>query len=74
MAYLTKDIQGIVQLWNNKPEWNKHFQQFQAWNIKGVHNEVPIDVTANNYFREAFDIYELPAIIDIQIICRDIEI
>lgn len=57
-AYITKDKSGLVQLWNNKPEFNKHTGCWQSWIIKGISNEVGIDITNNDLFREkiTFDI------------------
>ena len=67
MAYLTKDTTGLVQLWNNKPEYNKKMECFQAWlpGKEGYHNEVGIDVTGNDYFRNLFEQQERPCVVDI---------
>ena len=51
-AYITKDKFGLVQLWNNKPEYNNEMGCWQAWIKEGYYNEIAIDVTANNLFRE----------------------
>lgn len=55
-AYLTKNITGTVFLWNNKPEYNKYLESYIAWEAgyEGERNEVGIDVTANEYFRNIF--------------------
>lgn len=55
-AYLTKNTNGIVFLWNNKPEYNKYLESYMAWEAghEGERNEVGIDVTANEYFRNIF--------------------
>lgn len=55
-AYLTKNTNGIVFLWNNKPEYNKYLESYIAWESghEGEWNEVGIDVTANEYFRNIF--------------------
>ena len=50
-AYITKDKYGLVQLWNNKPEFNKIMNCWAAWIIPGRQNEVAVDITANNCFR-----------------------
>lgn len=50
-AYITKDKNGIAQLWNNKPEYNQVMQCWQAWITKGYINEVPIDVTSIDLMR-----------------------
>lgn len=54
MAYITKDTTGLVQLWNNKPEYNHVMNCFQAWIKRGYYNEVAVDITANNYFNDMF--------------------
>lgn len=51
MAYITKAKDGLVQLWNNKPKYNSKADLWFAWIVKGEENEVGIDITANNYFR-----------------------
>ncbi len=50
-AYITKDKTGLVQLWNNKPNYNHIVNMWIGWIEKGRINEVPIDITANDYFR-----------------------
>ncbi len=68
MAYLTKDPSGLVQLWNNKPEFNKSSGFYFAWiNRKENKNEIGIDVTENKYFRELFDRYEIPCCVQIEL-------
>ena len=52
MAYLTKDKHGLVQLWNNKPKFNEVMDCWIAWITEGYHNEVAVDITANDTFRE----------------------
>ena len=56
MAYLTKDSTGLIQLWNNKPMYNKEAGWFYAWlpGKVGIHNEIAVDVTNNDYFRDLF--------------------
>lgn len=54
MAYITKDTTGLVQLWNNKPEYNYIMNCFQAWTEHGYYNEVAVDITANKYFNDMF--------------------
>ena len=39
-AYITKDKHGLVQLWNNKPEFNEVMDCWFAWIDKGYNNEV----------------------------------
>ena len=46
MSYITKDQSGLVQLWNNKPIYNKHSRIWFAWNGPNK-NEIGIDVTNN---------------------------
>lgn len=65
-AYLTKDKQGLVQLWNNKPEWNEFGQCFIGWIKKGEWNEVAVDITANEYFRELVIFETSPKLIKLQ--------
>lgn len=65
MPYLTKDKQGLIQLWVNKPEFNEVMDCYFAWIDKGVINEVPIDVTSNDYIRGLFATYDVPCCIDI---------
>ena len=60
MAYLTIDKFGVVQLWNHKPEYNKKMKCWQAWIKKGYFNEVAIDITANDYFRNNITFEESP--------------
>lgn len=68
MAYLTKDPSGLVQLWNNKPEFNKSSGFYFAWiNRKENKNEIGIDVTENKYFRELFDRYKTPCCVQIEL-------
>ena len=69
-AYLTKDNSGLVQLWNNEPELVNGC--WQAWIIKGVNNEVGIDVTGNDYFRNVFTHYERPACLNIMVMYEPI--
>ena len=66
MAYLTKDNTGLVQLWNNKPELANDI--WIAWIDKeNYKNEIGIDVTNNNYFRNLFSIHKTPCCLDIEI-------
>ena len=68
MSYLTKDPSGLVQLWNNKPEYHKESGFYFAWiNRKENKNEIGIDVTENKYFRELLDIYETPCCVQIEL-------
>lgn len=68
MAYLTKDKSGLIQLWNNKPELTKNKSSWLAWIDKNNYkNEIGIDVTSNNYFRELFDRYKVPCCLDIEL-------
>lgn len=62
-AYITKDKNGIVQLWNNKPEYNVIVGCWQAWIKKGYHNEVPIDITANDFFRSNISFEKSPKVL-----------
>ena len=64
-AYLTKDKQGIVQLWNNNPEYNHVMKCWQGWIKRGFYNEIPIDVTSNNLFRESVTFENSPKIIEL---------
>lgn len=52
MAFLTKDDSGLIQLWQNYP--NKVEGIWQAWIEKGVNNEIGLDVTECDCFRELF--------------------
>lgn len=52
MAFLTKDDSGLIQLWQNYP--NKVNGIWQAWIEKGVNNEIGLDVTGCDCFRELF--------------------
>lgn len=65
MAYLTKDKTGLVQLWNNKPEWSIEGECFYARKVPNEVNEIGIDVTENKYFRELFLLEEEPCIAEI---------
>lgn len=59
MIYLTKDNTGLVQLWNNKPELANGI--WVAWiNKKSGKNEIGIDITNNNYFKNLFSRYKTP--------------
>lgn len=51
MAYITKAKDGLVQLWNNKPSYNETFDIWIGWIIEGEENEVGIDITGNDTFR-----------------------
>lgn len=64
-AYITKDKQGIVQLWNNKPEFNELMNCWVGWIIKGYNNEVAVDVTANSCLRESVTFETSPKEINI---------
>lgn len=73
MAYLSKDNSGLVQLWSNKPEYNKYAEAWQAWiDHENNKNEVGIDVTNNRYFRHLFDIYDTPTCLDITLKVKEI--
>lgn len=50
-SYITKDKTGLVQLWNNKPEYNEVVDMWIGWVDKGRINEIAVDVTANEYLR-----------------------
>lgn len=66
MAYLTKDNAGLVQLWNNKPEFAN--DMWFAWiNKKSYKNEIGVDVTNNNYFRNLFSIHKTPCCVEIEV-------
>lgn len=68
MAYLTKDKQGLIQLWNNKPQLSKDRSTWLAWiNHNDNKNEIGIDVTSNNYFRNLFTIYKSPCCVSIEL-------
>lgn len=73
-AYLTKNKDGIVFLWNNKPEYNKYLESYMAWEAgyEGERNEVGIDVTANEYFRNIFPT-EPPCAIKIELNIENID-
>lgn len=73
-AYLTKNKNGIVFLWNNKPEYNKYLESYMAWQSghEGEWNEVGIDVTANEYFRNIFTT-EPPCAIKIELNIENID-
>lgn len=64
-AYITKDKYNLVQLWNNKPEYNNEMECWQAWIKKGYYNEVGVDVTANNLFRESVTFENSPKTIEL---------
>lgn len=64
-AYITKDKFGLVQLWNNKPEYNNAMRCWQAWIKEGYYNEIGIDITANNLFRESVTFENSPRIIEL---------
>lgn len=64
MAYLTKDVSCLIQLWNNKPELVNGC--WQAWNNQEEYdNEIGIDVTNNDYFRNLFTPWGEPICLDI---------
>ena len=66
MTYLTKDVSNLIQLWNNKPELINGC--WQAWNNReNCDNEIGIDVTNNDYFRNLFTRYEEPICLDIML-------
>lgn len=66
MAYLTKDKSGLIQLWNNKPELSKDKSMWLAWVDKAnSKNEIGIDVTSNNYFRNLFTRHKIPCCLSI---------
>lgn len=73
-AYLTKNKDGIVFLWNNKPEYNKYGEFYMAWEAghEGEWNEVGIDVTANEYFRNIFPT-EPPCAVKIELNIENID-
>ena len=51
-AYVTKALDGTVQLWNNKPEFNHDTRLWEAWwNKEADKNEIGIDITDNETFR-----------------------
>lgn len=52
MAFLTKDDSGLIQLWQNYPI--KVNGIWQAWIERGVSNEIGLDVTECDCFRELF--------------------
>lgn len=64
MAYLTKDMSGLIQLWNNKPELCNDI--WCAWIDKTMSkNEIGIDVTCNEYFNSLFGNIPAPICISI---------
>lgn len=67
MPYVTKDKHGLIQLWLNKPEFNEATDCYSAWIDKGVINEVPIDVTSNDYIRGLFTTHDVPCCLDISL-------
>ena len=73
-AYLTKNTNGTVFLWNNRPEYNKFLESYMAWESgkEGEWNEIGIDVTANEYFRNIFPT-EPPCAIKIELNIENIE-
>lgn len=69
MAYLTIDKSGLVQLWNNQPELANDI--WLAWIDKSNYkNEIGIDVTSNDYFRNLFTADEVPCCISISLQCK----
>ena len=65
MSYITKDTTGLVQLWNNKPELANGI--WVAWIVKkSGKNEIGIDVTNNNYFKNLFSRYKTPCCVVIK--------
>lgn len=74
MAYLTKDKFGLIQLWNNKPELSKDKSIWLAWTDKvNYRNEIGIDVTANDYFRDLFSRYKVPHCVSIVLEYKEIK-
>lgn len=53
MAYLTKNPDGTIHLWNNKPDYNSYAEIYQAWlpGHESEWNEVPLCVNENDSLR-----------------------
>ncbi len=73
MAYLTKNPNGVIFLWNNKPHYNDYGETYMAWirGYEGKKTEIPIDVTGNDYFRSVFEDEDL-SVVEITIKTRKI--
>lgn len=58
-AWITKDSTGLVQLWNNKPEYNEDADLWYAWEDRANYiNECAIDVTENKFLNNIVKILE----------------
>lgn len=69
MAYLTRNPDGTIHLWNNKPEYNKYGEFYQAWlpGYKGEHNEVPLCVNENDSLRNIIIAEPVPCCMELDI-------
>lgn len=75
MAYISKNPDGVIFLWNNKPFYNYYGSTYMAWlpNHIGQTNEIPIDVTSNDDFRNLFVNKLPPCCMEINILCKEID-
>ena len=75
MAYISKNPDGVIFLWNNKPHYNTYGTTYMAWlpNRIGEANEVPIDVTSIDNFRNLFINKVPPCCMELKIICKEID-
>lgn len=56
MAYITRTKSGLIQLWNNKPKYNKKVDCYYAWiDEENNKNEIAIEVNNNDSIRKLFD-------------------
>ena len=69
MAYLTKNPDGTIHLWNNKPEYNSYAEIYQAWlpGHEGEWNEVPLCVNENDSLRNMFIGEPVPCCIELYV-------
>lgn len=55
MVYITRSKSGLIQLWNNKPKYNKKVDCYYAWiDRENNKNEIAIEVNNNDYIRKLF--------------------
>lgn len=71
MFYVTKNELGVIQLWNNQPEYSWDMHGFYAWlpGQFGIKNEVPIDVSGNEELSSMFPSWrQVPCILELSLI------